>query len=718
MNNKNNKMKQYIFMFSVALLFIQCNKSAADKMADGKGMKNTEAFRTKAPGPAPARPINLGDYSSFVMDNGLQVIVVENHKLPRVSYQISLNNDPIKEGDQVGYVDFAGELISKGTTTRPKAKLDEEIDFIGGTLNSAPNGLFGSSLKKHSSKLLDLMSDVLLNPTFPEAEFDKIKKQAISSLASAKTDANAIATNVSARINYGKNHPYGEIQTEKSVNNITLENCKKYYETYFRPNNAYLVIVGDINEAEAKQQAMKYFSKWKQGNIPTQNYTSAPAPMKPSVAFANKDGAVQSVINITYPVDLKIGSDDELAAALMNNILGGGIFSGRLMQNLREKRAYTYGARSSLSSDRLVGNFNAFANVRNMVTDSSVEQFIYEMDRISKEPVTENDIQLAKNSMAGGFARSLESPQTIANFALNTFKYKLPKDYYNTYLSRLEKLTIADVQRAAKKFITPQNANILVVGNKDEVAKNLLRFDGDGKIDYYDAYGEVLNYDNVEIPANVTGLSIIEDYLDAIGGKAKLNDVKSMVTNASMQIMGKDAIITTKQKLPNKFFASMALGEMKMQEQKSDGVKASIVQMGRPAKIANPGEKEFDEIQERVTIFEQLAYLKPEYKLEVKGIEEVNGNKCYKVQVTEPKGKVTLQFFDMKTNLLRKTSTVEGEGDKARTVSTEYNDYKAVNGVMMPHELVIVGQAPMPLTMKISSFEVNTPINEAEFEVK
>jgi zinc protease len=718
MNIKKNKMKQYIFMCAVALLFIQCNKTTADKMADGKGMKNTEAFRTKAPGPSPARPINLGNYSSFVMDNGLQVIVVENHKLPRVSYQISLNNDPIKEGDQVGYVEFAGELISKGTTTRPKAKLDEETDFIGGTINSSPNGLFGSSLKKHSSKLLDLMSDILLNPIFPESEFDKIKKQAISSLASAKTDANAIASNVSARINYGKNHPYGEIQTEKSVNNITLENCKKYYETYFRPNNAYLVIVGDINEAEAKQQAMKYFAKWKQGPIPSQNYTSAAAPTKPSVSFANKDGAVQSVINITYPVDLQIGSENELSAALMNNILGGGIFSGRLMQNLREKRAYTYGARSSLSSDKLVGNFNAFANVRNMVTDSSVEQFIYEMDRISKEPVTENDIQLAKNSMAGGFARSLESPQTIANFALNTFKYKLPKDYYNTYLSRLDKLTIEDVQRAAKKYITPQNANILVVGNKDEVAKSLLKFDGDGKIDYYDAYGEVLNYDNVEIPANVTGKSIIEDYLDAIGGQAKLSEIKSMVTNATMPIMGKDAVIITKQKLPNKFFASVMLGEMKLQEQKSDGTKASITQMGRPAKIAIPGEKEFDEIQERITIFEQLNYLNTGYKLDVKGIEEVNGNKCYKVQVTEPSGKTTLQFFDMKTNLLRMTSSTEGEGDKARTVSSEYNDYKDVKGVLMPHEVVIVGQAPMPLTMKVLSFEVNTPISDTEFEVK
>ncbi len=711
-------MRKYIYFLAAAFLFIQCGKKTADKMASNNSAKNNEAFRTKAPAAAPARPINLGKYSTFNLENGLQVIVVENHKLPRVSYQIALANDPILEGDQSGYVEFAGEMISKGTTSRPKSKFDEEIDFIGGTLNSSYDGLFGSSLKKHSSKLLDLMSDVLLNPVFPKDEFDKIKNQAISGLASAKTDANAIALNVSSRLNYGKNHPYGEVQTEKSVNAITIENCKKFYSTYFKPNNAYLIVVGDITADEAKLQANKYFLKWQKGNVPVQTYPSVSPPAKPTVAFANKDGAVQSVINITYPIDLKIGAPDELAASLMNNILGGGIFSGRLMQNLREKRAYTYGARSSLSSDKLVGNFTASASVRNMVTDSSVEQFIIEMDKMAAEPVSENDIQLAKNSMAGGFARSLESPQTIANFALNTFKYNLPKDYYNTYLSRLEKITIADVQVVAKKYITSKNANIIVVGSKDDVANKLVKFDGDGKIDYYDAYGEVLNYDNVAIPTDVTGQSIIEDYIDAIGGKSKLIAVKSMVTNATMEIMGKTATITTKQKLPNKFHASMKLGEMAMQEQKMDGNKASITQMGRPSKIVTTGDEEFEEMKERVNIFEQLNYLTSAYKLEVKGVEEHNGEKCYKVLITDAKGKAVMQLYDIKSSLLRKSTSNEGEGEKMKAVNTEYNDYKDVKGIMMPHEVVIVGQAPFPLSMKITSFDINAILNDADFEVK
>jgi zinc protease len=705
-----------IYLIAVVFVFAQCSKKTMDKTTT-QTAKNTEAFRSKAPAPAPARPIDLGAYGSFDLPNGLKVIVVENHKLPKVSYQISLSNDPVLEGEQGGYVQFAGDLLTKGTSNRPKAKLDEEIDFIGATLNSSPSGLFGTSLKKHSGKLLELMTDVLYNPTFPEEEFQKMKSQSISALASSKTDANSIASNVSAVVTYGKNHPYGEVQTEKTVNSITLDKCKEYYNTYFKPNNAYLVIVGDITVQEARMQAEKHFASWKSGTVPMSKYDTPASPNEPKVVFANKDGAVQSVINVTYPVVLKTGDADEIAANVMNNILGGGIFSGRLMQNLREKRAYTYGARSSLNSDKLVGNFKAFASVRNAVTDSSVQEFIYEMDRMVKEPVSENDLQLAKNSMAGSFARSLESPQTIAGFALNTYKYNLPKDYYNTYLSRLEKVNIADIQRVAAKYVKPQNAYILVVGNKDEVAEKLLRFDGDKKIDYYDAYGEVLNYDNLSLPPGLTGVNVVEDYLDAIGGMAKLQAIKSMASEASMSLMGQEAKIVTKHKMPDKFLFSMQMNGMVMQEQKTNGQKAQTSQMGQ-AKVSMPGEPEFEEMKGKAQMFDQLEYLSKGFKIDLKGVEEVEGQKCYKLSVTDDKGELTTQFYNISNSLLVRISAVAGEGEKAKTVNTDFKDYREVSGILMPHEITLTGQAPFPLVMKYGKFEFNGEINDTDFDIK
>ncbi|MBK8700213.1 MAG: insulinase family protein [Saprospiraceae bacterium] len=273
-------MTRIIIILTSLFVFSQCSKKTTDNAVVGK---NKESFRSTAPGAASARPINLGDYSSFDLSNGLKVIVVENHKLPKVSYQISLANDPILEGEQGGYVQFAGDLLTKGTKNRTKAKLDEEIDFIGASLNSSPSGVFGTSLKKHSNKLLDLMTDVLYNPIFPKEEFEKMKSQALSALASSKTDANSIASNVAAAITYGKDHPYGEVQTEKTVNSITLEKCKSYYDSYFRPNNAYLVIVGDITLAEARNQAEKHFGKWQSGTIPKSFYATPAARRNPGL---------------------------------------------------------------------------------------------------------------------------------------------------------------------------------------------------------------------------------------------------------------------------------------------------------------------------------------------------------------------------------------------------------------------------------------------------
>jgi zinc protease len=706
------QMKKYIFLLFSVFLFSQCAKKVSAPTTSAPA-KNTEVFRAKAPGAAAARAINLGDYTTFNLDNGLQVIVVENHKLPRVSYQISLKNEPVLEGDQAGYISLAGSLMERGTTTRTKAQIDEAVDFIGGDLSASGSGMFATSLKKHSPKLMELMTDILYNPSFPKDEFEKLKTQTISGLSTQKTDANAMSRNIINSVLYGKDHVYGEIQTEKTTKAIDIEACKQYIGKYFRPNNAYLVIVGDITPTEARDQTAKYFAQWKGGDVPKNSHPEVAAPSKPSVIFANKDGAVQSVINVAYPLILKPGSADELAANVMNSILGGGGFSGRLMQNLREKKAYTYGSRSTLSSDRLVGRFAANASVRNAVTDSSVQEILYEMNRIVNEPVSDSDLALAKSSFAGSFARSLESPQTIAGFALNTFRYNLPKDYYNTYLSRLEKLSIADISTAAKKYIKPENAYIVVVGNKEAVAKNLLRFDGDNKIDYFDAFGEKLN-DGLQIPSGVTAKTVIEDYIQAAGGQAKLASVKTLLTNASMSLMGQTATVTTKNKLPHQYATKIEMQGMVLMDEKTDGEVASQTQMGQAPKTGKSGDEVFESMKERVAIFEQLNYAQPGYKVNLVAAEEIEGVKCLKLSVTKPSGKSVTQFYDMKTNLLKKEVQIVDE--KSPPLVIDYSDYKAVDGIMMPHTLTTSGMMPMPISMTISAYKLNTDIPDVDFK--
>lgn len=698
------------------MIFMNCSKKNTDTITNQNSEVIDHSWRGSAPSPGAARTIELGNYNSFDLENGLKVIVVENHKLPRVSYQISLLNDPILEKDKAGFVSMAGNLLKTGTKNRSKAEIDETVDFYGANLSTFSSGLFMSSLKKHSEKLMDVLTDILYHPTFPEEEFNKLKTQSLSNLASQKTDPKSISSNVQSKVLYGADHPYGEVQTEQTTNNITIDDIKSYYDTYFKPNNAFLIIVGDITLVEAKDQANKYFSNWEKGDIPKVEYNMPALPNSNKVVFANKDGAVQSVISIAYPIDLRPDSEDLLKARVMNQILGGGAFSGRLMQNLREDKAYTYGARSSISSDPIIGNFSAGASVRNEVTDSSVYEFMYELKRMVTEPVDLEDLQLIKNSMAGSFARSLESPQTIANFARNIFRYKLPVDYYNTYLSRLDEITPEDISAMAKKYIKPDNTYIIVVGNKDEVAEKLIRFDGDGTIDYYGAYGEPLNYDAISIPEGITSNDIIDDYVSAVGGKEKLMNVKSLITKGSMNLMGQEATLLIKVKAPDMMINKMEMNGMVMQEQKFDGKMASVSGMGQ-SQFFEPGSPEFDQAKDQAILFEQLYYNTDKFKTELKSIEDFEETKCYKL-VVEKGGLKETQFYDLKTNLLMGTVVSEGEGEQTRVVTTTLGDYRETEGILLPHSMTVIGAAPFPLEMKITEYLVNSEIDDTEFMVK
>ena len=728
---------RYISYIIITLVFITsaCSPKMTDSAASAEGSvdemmekeqvakdnmasMDQHAFRKTAPKPAAAPQINIGEAESFELPNGLKVIVVENHKIPQVSFQLSLINDPIREGDKVGKVAMAGDILVRGTTTRSKADIDQAVDFLGASLSSSSGGIFASALTKHQDKLLDIMSDVLYNPSFPEDELDKIKKQVLSGLESAKTDPNSIANNIRSKVLYGEDHPYGEIQTPDNVNNITLSDLKAYYKDYFVPSNAYLIMVGDINKAQAMGVAKKYFAKW-----------SGSAPKKParrpiamsdsrSVDFAHKDGAVQSVIIVTNPVDIKPGDADAIPARVMNSILGGG-FSSRLMQNLREDKAYTYGARSSLSTDPLIGSFSASASTRSEVTDSSIVQFLYELEKIRTEPVDEKELQSIKNYMTGGFARSLESPQTIARFAYNIARYNLPADYYQVYLQKLNAVTSADIMEMANKYIHPDKANIIVVGNRDEVADKLSVFDADGEIAHYDAFANEIKIDEVPLPTDITAAQIVGDYINAIGGETKLAGLKSLYTKSAANMMGQDITIELYQKNDNKFAMKMGSGAMVFMEQKYDGVKGSVSQMGQ-AQVITEGE-ELLSMKESARVIPQRYYAKEGVNLELKGIEDVEGEKAYRIVVTDTNGKVSSEYYNVASGLLIRSLETQDGPQGSVTVTTDVGDYKDVgNGIMMPHVLSVVGMLPGGAAMKmtVSEIQVNGDVDEAMFNIE
>jgi zinc protease len=588
--------------------------------------------RSVRPEAGPAPEIKIGDYETFELKNGLKVIVVENHKLPRVSFSLIIDRDPILEKDKVGYVSMAGQMLRRGTENRTKDQIDEEIDFIGASLSTGANSIYASSLTKHQDKLLEIMTDILFRPVFPEEELAKVKKQTLSEIASQKDAPEAIARNVARAVLYSKDHPYGEIQREEHVENINRQDLQDYYQTYFKPNISYLAIVGDIRPKEAKKIVKKYFSEWEMGEVPEHEYEQPEAPGQMHVALVDRPASVQTVLDLSYPVYLEKGHPDVIKSNVMNQILGGSSAS-RLFKNIREEKGYTYGAYSSLVSDELVGNFSAGASVRTEVTDSAIVEFINEFRRIRENKVSDNEITVARNVLIGSFGRSLENPQTVASFAINIQRYGLPEDYYNTYVKKVEEVSAADVQEMAEKYIRSDNLYIIAVGKGSGIDDKLRKF---GPITYYDAYGNEIDPTRAKLPDGLNADKVISNYIEAIGGQERLLDVNDIKYELAADVMGNQLAMDILKKDPNLMKVEVKMGDNVVSSQVFNGENAKMVQMGNEIEA---DEKMLERLRIEGYLFPELNYDELGVTTDLTGMENIDGQNAYAIQVTYPSGK-------------------------------------------------------------------------------
>jgi zinc protease len=669
-----------------------------------------EDFRAQAPKPGPAPKIELGKYERFKLKNGLEVIVVENRKLPRVSFQMFVDVPAHQEGELAGRAEMAGELLTKGAGKRSKAEIDEAVDFIGASLSSSAQGIFASGLSRYKEEILELLADALLRPAFPLDEFEKLKTQTLSALAAAKDDPASIAANAAQATRFGAGHPYGALTTEKTVEAITVEHCREYYHTYFKPNIAYFIAIGDINAREARKLAQQHFGAWKQGEVKKTTF-APPAPPPATMAYlVDRPGSVQSVIDITYPVVIRPGDPEAVAATLANNILGEGS-SGRLFVNIREDKGYTYGAYSRLNPDKEVGYFSAGASVRNEVTDSAIVEFLAEMRRMRDEPVGDDELRRAKNERLGAFARSLERPQTLANFALNVARFNLPENYYATFPERLGALTARDIQQAARKFILPERSHIVVVGDKSQVADKLTRFSAGSELRYLDRYGRPVQAP-VAAPSGIDAAQVIQRYLEAIGGPDKLRSIEdvALTLESSGAAMGLEMKML--QKAPNKLAVSISAGGMVLQEQKFDGQQGVVVEMGQRSLVQG---KDLEELRAQALIFPELHYEELNYQLRLEGLENLDGNNAYRVEVIRPDGARSTSYFDAESGLKLREITVDAE--QGLTITRDYADYQNAGGVRWPHTISISGLAPIPLNFKVNAIEINQGLDDGPFSI-
>jgi predicted Zn-dependent peptidase len=670
---------------------------------------NAQIDRSQQPKPGPAPKISLEKPQEFELKNGLKILVVENHKLPRVSFNIAFDREPIVEGEKAGVTGLLGAMLANGTTSISKDDFNEEIDFLGARLNFGFGGGSASSITKYSNRMLELLADAAINPLLTEEEFQKEKEKLIEGIKSDAKSVDAIAGRAGGALAYGKHHPYGEFVTEESVEAVTLADVKAYFEKYFTPNNTYLVIIGDVDTKSVVKLAKKHFKNWEKASTTTTEIVEPNAnPEALEINFVDMPNAVQSNISLTSNVKLKMSDPDYHAVLIANKILGGG-FNSYLNMNLREEHGYTYGARSSVGTDKYISRFRAGAAVRNAVTDSAVVETIKEIKRFQTEPVEADALANAKAKYVGDFVLALERPSTIAQYAINTKVNELPEDFYATYLEKINAVTIEDVNRVANLYFTADKARIIVVGKGSEVIENLEKTGI--PINYFDTFANPVEKPEFSkpIPAGVTAATVLESYITAIGGLEAVNAVNSVMTAADVTIEGMPFKPTAVMKtmVPNMSSMEMSIEGMgTVMKQKFDGSEGYVEQQGMQQPMSE------DELAEKA----EEKGLFPETYLDVNtltlvSLTAIDGVDVYKIKVKED----SYRYYDAATGLLVRTEkSEEAQGQKMTSVQ-DLSDYREVNGVLFPYAQKIT-TGPQIIGLAASEIVVNDGVSAEDFK--
>ena len=665
--------------------------------------------RTTRPAAGEARTPEIGNATSFVLDNGLKIFVVENSKLPRVSMSLIMDDGPIYEGNKAGYMAMTGELMSAGTATKTKAELDEQVDFMGARLSVSSGSVFVSSLSKYTEDMMAIMADVVLNPAFNEEQFAKIKMQMLSGLESSKDNPNSINAQVYSALAYGKDNAFGEFMTEETVNNASVEDCKALYNSHWKPNISYIAIVGDIKAKKAKKMVEQYLGAWAQGEVTKYQMETPALPATTNVALVNRDASVQSVVKIGNRIVLKHGDPDIAPLSVANQILGGGM-NGRLFTNLREDKAFTYGAYSGYSVNEYVSSFAASAEVRNEVTDSAVTEFLYEINRIRTEDVTARELELAKSGLNGSFGRSLESANTVANFAINIERYNLPADYYQNYLTRLQAVTIEDVKRVANKYMEYDNLTICITGKATEVG-NLGQF---GEVVYYDMYANVTEAPMMAAPEGVTAAAVIQSYIDAVGGTEAISKLKTVDSKYNVTVSGMPVTLemrVAKDLVKGYLYEGMTMGDQVMQATVVNGKTGT--QSGRGQSQPLEGDELASKMRESKIAFDELLYSSEDYVLELVGMKNNEGTMVYIVDVTEvASSEKSTNYYEVESGLKMMTMTSQETPQGPMSLTNSFSEYKTYGDIKMPSKMQLAA-GPQVLNFELIEFTANKTFDKS-----
>ena len=473
-------------------------------------MSQLETFRTKAPEALPPHPIVIPTARETQLKNGLGVVVVEDGRLPLVSYRLALrvgtSYDPPK---LPGLTDLLAGLLPEGTNSKTSREIADQVARVGASLSAGSNSDYtivaASALKQFSKQILGLLAEIVLEPSFPENEVELAKQNTKESLRQQRAQPSFLASEMVSRVMFG-DHPYSLVApTIESIDLSFRKDFVEFHRKFFVPNNGVFVVVGDVSFDEVVGELESLFSTWEKGAELSTDFPSPPIRSKRTAYLVDRPGSAQSNIVIANS-GIKRTSPDYFPMLLMHTVYGA-TASSRLFMNLREEKGYTYGAYSNLDARRTAGTFRSTAEVRTAVTGDSLKEFFYELDRIRTKPVSEKEIKDAKSYLTGVFPIRLETQEGLIDQFVQIRMLNLPTNYLETYRDNVQAVTIEDIQRVANKYIRPDEAALIVVGDGSSVLDQIAPYCSD--IETYTTSGK---RKDVGSSSNVSAVDVVGDW--------------------------------------------------------------------------------------------------------------------------------------------------------------------------------------------------------------
>ena len=635
--------------------------------------------RSKQPTPGPAPIIQVKEPQQYKLKNGLTVMFVENRKLPIVSASLILDNPPILEGIKAGQSQLTSSLLGKGSKKIKKDDFYDEIDFMGSNISISASSAFAQSLTRYFQRTFQMMADAAINPNLTEEEFTKERDVLIDALKSSEKDVSTAARRVERLLAYGVDHPYGEYVTAGTVNNIKLSDIQRFYDFRFRPNNAYLVIGGDIDFESVKILVKKYFAKWKPSPVASSPIPKVTNPVSTQIDFVNMPNAVQSEVVVQSTTYLAKKDADYFPVLMANSILGGG-GEARLFLNLREDKGYTYGSYSSIGNSKITATrFRASASVRNEVTDSAVVEIVNEIKRIRTDLVSESELKKAKAKYVGNFVRSLEDPEIIASFAYEIATENLDPDFYKNYLDRINAVTVEDVKRVAQKYFNVDQARVVVTGKGVDVLDNLEKVQFNGNylpINYYNKYGTSIERpQKLAVADGITAESVLKSFIDNTGVNiADINALQLVYKGEFMQMSIK--VEETYSDKEQKQVISVGGNAMmtSVVSQDSAYIKQGPNQTDLPKAI-------HDDLKKTLAVLPEIGLLESQ-EATLEGIVNINGSDAYEIK-TQGVGVTFTSYYDVNTGLRVRESSLINFNGQMQTNTTDYSDYSEQSGLIL-----------------------------------